>query len=88
MKIRQKKQGALPESEQQASPEKKTITIPEGGICITGSCNWTMQGLAGNWENIIITSHPTIVTAFRREFDRIWQDFIDAQSRNGEAVTY
>lgn len=89
-KIRQLKQqdsknsdGAGP-----SQPKDRKIDIPAGGICITGSCNWTMQGFAGNWENIIITSDPAIVKPFRREFDRIHADFLEAQGRNGEAVSY
>lgn len=56
------------------------VHIPSGGICITGSCNWTMQGFASNWENILITSHKKVVESFRREFERIWNDFLGARN--------
>lgn len=67
-----------------SSDEQKTListlTMPEQGICITGSCNWTMQGFSSNWENVIITSNKIIIHAFRQEFDRIWEDFKKAQT--------
>uniref|UniRef100_A0A336KH12 Mitochondrial cardiolipin hydrolase n=1 Tax=Culicoides sonorensis TaxID=179676 RepID=A0A336KH12_CULSO len=53
--------------------------IPKNGICITGSANWTMQAFTANWENVIVTSNPTVLQSFRREFDRIWDDFTRAQ---------
>lgn len=60
-------------------PPEKKVYIPKNGICITGSCNWTMQGFTANWENIIVTNNNIIVSRFRQEFDRIWSDFISAQ---------
>lgn len=65
-------------------PKRKTVQLPPQGVCITGSCNWTMQGFAGNWENIIVTSNQTIISGFQREFERIWSDFI-ASNKKAEA---
>lgn len=73
------KNGSLSSDTRKNSP-KSTVTIPEQGICITGSCNWTMQGFASNWENVILTSNKIMINAFRQEFDRIWQDFRNAQT--------
>lgn len=67
------------EDQDSEKPRKKKRYIPENGICITGSCNWTMQGFSSNWENIIVTNNNIIVSRFRQEFDRIWSDFISAQ---------
>lgn len=59
--------------------ENQHVYIPPCGVCITGSCNWTMQGFSSNWENVIITNNKIIVDEFRKEFDRIWSDFLNSQ---------
>lgn len=59
--------------------ENQHVYIPPRGVCITGSCNWTMQGFSSNWENVIITNNKIIVDEFRKEFDRIWSDFLNSQ---------
>ena len=41
---------------------------------ITGSYNWTRTGAEVNNENIVITDNDTIVTAFIREFERLWPE--------------
>uniref|UniRef100_A0A1Q3EWG5 Mitochondrial cardiolipin hydrolase n=1 Tax=Culex tarsalis TaxID=7177 RepID=A0A1Q3EWG5_CULTA len=53
--------------------------LPVGGIIMTGSTNWTMQALSGNWDNIIVTSRPEVVVPFQVEFQRLWAVF--ARSR-------
>lgn len=65
------------------SQRKNPVYIPQSGVCITGSCNWTMQGFSSNWENVIITSNKIIVDEFRKEFDRIWSDFMKSQKVKG-----
>lgn len=67
------------EDEDSEKPLEKKRYIPKNGICITGSCNWTMQGFTANWENIIVTNNNIIVSRFREEYDRIWSDFISSQ---------
>ena len=52
-------------------------------ILITGSCNWTMQGITGNWDNIIITSVPEIVQPFRGHFSELWNEFSNIKIYNG-----
>ncbi|XP_052562340.1 uncharacterized protein LOC120421063 [Culex pipiens pallens] len=49
--------------------------LPAGGIIITGSTNWTMQALSGNWDNMIVTSRPEVVAPFQAEFQRLWACF-------------
>ncbi|XP_063699874.1 mitochondrial cardiolipin hydrolase [Culicoides brevitarsis] len=66
-------------SKEDQSEKLPTVHIPQNGVCITGSCNWTMQGFSSNWENLIITNNQKILSGFRKEFDRIWSDFIAAQ---------
>ncbi|XP_067004322.1 uncharacterized protein zuc [Anabrus simplex] len=44
-------------------------------LLLTGSFNWTMQAMAGNWDNMIITSQPVLVGKFCGEFDDLWKYF-------------
>jgi cardiolipin hydrolase len=56
--------------------EKSAVKyIPENGILISGSVNWTMQGFTANWENIIITSNKSLVTDFQIAFEKIYHAF-------------
>lgn len=48
------------------------FAILDGGKVISGSCNWTMQAVTGNWENVIITDDRAIVSSFVQEFERLW----------------
>uniref|UniRef100_A0A1I8H4M9 Mitochondrial cardiolipin hydrolase n=1 Tax=Macrostomum lignano TaxID=282301 RepID=A0A1I8H4M9_9PLAT len=43
-----------------------------------GSLNWTGQGTLGNWENVVALDDVKVVEAFRREFERLWQEFSPA----------
>lgn len=58
---------------------RETEPLPVGGVIITGSSNWTMQALNGNWDNMIITSLEAVVVPFQAEFQRLWVEF--ARSR-------
>lgn len=58
---------------------RETEPLPAGGIILTGSTNWTMQALNGNWDNMIITSLEDVVVPFQVEFQRLWAEF--ARSR-------
>ncbi|XP_055627594.1 uncharacterized protein LOC129769379 [Toxorhynchites rutilus septentrionalis] len=55
--------------------EMGTEPLPLGGMIISGSTNWTMQALSGNWDNMIITSKADIVLPFQLEFQRLWKEF-------------
>ncbi|XP_033158757.1 mitochondrial cardiolipin hydrolase [Drosophila mauritiana] len=44
-------------------------------IVISGSLNWTAQGLGGNWENCIITADEKLTATFQAEFQRMWRAF-------------
>ncbi|XP_054287322.1 uncharacterized protein LOC129003110 [Macrosteles quadrilineatus] len=50
------------------------FVIIDKRLLMTGSLNWTMQALCGNWDNLIITSQRQIVAAFISEYERLWQD--------------
>uniref|UniRef100_A0A1B6H873 Mitochondrial cardiolipin hydrolase n=1 Tax=Homalodisca liturata TaxID=320908 RepID=A0A1B6H873_9HEMI len=49
------------------------FVIIDKRILMTGSLNWTMQAIFGNWENIIITTERTIVREFLLEYERLWK---------------
>ncbi|XP_041987751.1 mitochondrial cardiolipin hydrolase-like [Aricia agestis] len=42
------------------------------GFVMSGSLNWSTQAMAANHESVIVTSHPTIVEKFEREFESLW----------------
>lgn len=42
---------------------------------ITGSVNWTSQGLAGNFEYCSISTQPNLVQKYQEMFDRLWEMF-------------
>lgn len=42
---------------------------------MTGSLNWTTQGLNGNWEDVLVTSKPIIVHQLHMEFEKLWTQF-------------
>lgn len=60
----------------------KKVKLPSQGMLMTGSCNWTMQGFTGNWENIIVTSNTELVKEFQREFNGIFANFSQAINRS------
>lgn len=50
------------------------IAIIDGWKVMTGSANWTVQGMYGNWDNLIITSQKDIVRDALNTFNLIWND--------------
>lgn len=55
--------------------ETATEVLPLGGLVMSGSTNWTMQALSSNWDNMVVTSMPELVTPFQMEFQRMWKEF-------------
>ena len=49
------------------------FAVIDKDILINGSLNWTLQGICGNQENIVITSSPEMVTPFTSKFERLWE---------------
>lgn len=41
-------------------------------VLVNGSLNWTLQGVCGNQENIIITDSVEMVTPFLKKFESLW----------------
>lgn len=61
-----------------ATPALDRVSLPKNGICITGSCNWTMEGFTRNRENIIVTSNQIVIDAFQQEFNDMYNDFLES----------
>lgn len=51
------------------------FAIINNHILVSGSCNWTMKALTGNWENILVTSVPNLVMPFSHHFSQLWKEF-------------
>lgn len=49
-------------------------------ILINGSLNWTLQGVCGNQENVVITNTPDTTEPFNRHFERLW-GFYDPEKK-------
>ena len=47
----------------------------DAGRLITGSYNWTRGAADTNYENIVDTTDPRLVSLFATEFDRLWNRF-------------
>lgn len=47
----------------------------DGRTVLSGSYNWTRAAAAENTENVLVTDDPRVVTAFQREFDRLWKAY-------------
>ncbi len=42
---------------------------------LTGSFNWTRAASGENHENVLVTSEPVLVEAYRQEFERLWERY-------------
>lgn len=45
---------------------------PVKGFVMSGSLNWSTQAMVSNRESVIVTSHPSIVSKFEKEFESLW----------------
>jgi len=50
------------------------FAILDGKVLVNGSFNWTRQASQENAENVMITSHPKSVAAFKTQFEKMWND--------------
>lgn len=49
-----------------------TVHIPQSGITITGSLNWTREALLSNEENFLVTSNKSVCQASLSAFMKLW----------------
>ena len=48
------------------------FAIADAARLLNGSFNWTRSASRVNEENVMVTSEPAAVAAFRAEFERLW----------------
>jgi mitochondrial cardiolipin hydrolase len=48
------------------------FAIADGTTLLNGSFNWTRSATRVNEENVVVTSEPAPVRAFKAEFERLW----------------
>jgi phosphatidylserine/phosphatidylglycerophosphate/cardiolipin synthase-like enzyme len=51
------------------------FAIADGAVLLTGSFNWTRSASTSNQENFIITNDAQLVSAFAKEFEKLWSRF-------------
>lgn len=51
------------------------FAIVDGELLMSGSLNWTTQGLCGNQENVIITGELKLVWPFLNQFELLWKKY-------------
>uniref|UniRef100_A0A240PMK4 Mitochondrial cardiolipin hydrolase n=1 Tax=Anopheles atroparvus TaxID=41427 RepID=A0A240PMK4_ANOAO len=51
--------------------------LPEGGVLITGSSNWTVPALTVHWDSMLFTSFQAMVRPYAVEFQRQWYELQD-----------
>ena len=60
------------------------FVLIDGQMLINGSFNWTQRAITGNQENVIITNHSKVISAFKDEFEKLWHQFDPAKIHNSE----
>ncbi|CAL8080108.1 unnamed protein product [Orchesella dallaii] len=50
------------------------FAIIDDEAVLTGSLNWTRQGVQSNNENVLVSTDPQIVTKYRQEFAKLWNN--------------
>jgi cardiolipin hydrolase len=51
------------------------FVLVDDELVISGSMNFTMTGVFCNWENVMFSSQPELVSRFRDGFQSLWEDF-------------
>ena len=56
------------------------FVIVDNQLLVSGSLNWTLQGVCGNQENVIITNTTDLVQPFLTQFEHLWTSYNPAIS--------
>lgn len=48
------------------------FALVDESVLVNGSLNWTLQGVCGNQENVMITASLEMVEPFQRQFEKLW----------------
>jgi phosphatidylserine/phosphatidylglycerophosphate/cardiolipin synthase-like enzyme len=71
--IRRLREAGIPlHTDQNPNHMHHKFAIFDHTALLTGSYNWTRGAAEHNFENFLITADPRLVSAFLREFDRLW----------------
>lgn len=49
------------------------FAVVDDRLLISGSLNWTLQGICGNQENIVISDMIEMVAPFSSQFEKLWE---------------
>lgn len=52
------------------------FAIVDKHTLLNGSYNWTRGAFTYNQENVVVSRDPTLLAAFQRAFDELWQQFL------------
>uniref|UniRef100_UPI00398F2491 mitochondrial cardiolipin hydrolase n=1 Tax=Pristiophorus japonicus TaxID=55135 RepID=UPI00398F2491 len=70
-----RKAGIEVRHDQDTSYMHHKFALIDGSVLVTGSLNWSAQGIFGNKENVIIIKNTDIVKAFVQEFEQLWNEY-------------
>ncbi|XP_062894481.1 mitochondrial cardiolipin hydrolase [Mobula hypostoma] len=70
-----RKAGIEVRHDQDTSYMHHKFALIDGSILVTGSLNWSTQGIFRNKENVIIIKDIDVVKAFVEEFERLWNEY-------------
>ena len=51
------------------------FALVDGRQVVTGSLNWTVKGLYGNQENVVVSSNRSLVEPFSQHFQLLWDHY-------------
>lgn len=51
------------------------FAIFDNRVVLTGSYNWTRSAADHNQENILVTDDKSVVTQYKAEFEKLWDEF-------------
>ena len=51
------------------------FAVIDNNCLVNGSLNWTIQGVCGNQENVIVTNTPKLVQPFAHQFEHLWNKY-------------
>ncbi len=64
----------------QGSKMHHKFVILDAHTVLTGSYNWTLESEEQNFENLVVLREPPLVEAYRREFEALWAEAVEAPS--------
>lgn len=72
---RLRKEGISVRTDHSSTYMHHKFVVVDNQFLINGSFNWTRAAITGNQENVIVTSNAKVVSAFKAEFEKLWEQF-------------